>query len=123
MKTDKELRDEFDKKCMNCSFYKFKDIDEAYDYVVDYIGTFGTFKWGYELAQETIKAKDAEIESLKSAYSLIANANTEKLFEIEDKDKAIAEARELINKLLDRAEIDNDYDDYEKAKEWLESNK
>lgn len=102
------------------------------------------FKWfqkGYSLAQETIekqkkeietlddiikyqlnqiKANDEEIKSLKRAYSLIANANTEKLFELENKDKAIAEARELIITLL---RWDTEKEDEKKAKAWLGSNK
>ena len=99
--TEQELRDEFEEWANKVNVSKYNEV------------YFVIFKSGYMIAQETIKAKDSEINKW---YREWYNEHTKS-------QKAIAEARELINKLLDRAEIDNDYDDYEKAKEWLESNK
>ena len=83
----------------------------------------------WKLLQETIKSKDAEIERVKES-NLIAEML------IDNKDKAIAEARELINVALKITEERSFWikDEFimeseqveewrEKAKAWLEQNK
>lgn len=91
-----------------------------------------------ELAKlkETIKAKDAEIEKLKSDYyyrqylgsQTIKDENKRIYSLLGQKDKAIAEAREIIASSYGFIEDGDFFQDQrkvlcEKAKAWLESNK
>lgn len=137
--TEQELIDEFEKKV------PVEQYDQ-YEYTVRWL----YFKQGYSLAQETIaelesrleqsvdisvvnelnetiKAKDAEIEKLKSTF-----AGYENFKENERQLKAIAEAREIIEFAIKESKDQRerhqvDFDDLmefeEKAKAWLESNK
>ena len=153
--TDEELKEHFDEKCMRYASYEFYDIDEAYDHVNDYVGTFGTFKWGYELAQETIekqkkeieeqtkiiisngeslieyeaeiKAKNVEIENLESELGRVFIQLKGTAQKFVDNDKAIAEAREVIDLLNTTfkpvSDVLGKIDALEQAKVWLENNK
>ena len=138
--TERELRDEFEEWANKVNVSKYNEV------------YFVIFKSGYMIAQETIKAKDAEIEylikeakkELSEKDKTIAHLSSEctRLFEPTrkfwngEKDKAIAEARELINVALKITEERSFWikDEFimeseqveewrEKAKAWLEANK
>lgn len=85
-----------------------------------------------EELEETIKAKDAEIEYRKCCMDEDAKKIKLASEMLEAKDKAIAEARDLIEKLSfytkrvcgeNRLDLDLKRECLEKAKAWLEENK
>ena len=120
--TEKILRDEFE---------KIKNDNGC-------IGLLrNEFKWfqkGYSIAQETIKAKDAEIEDLKTKLNSALGelgysvpGDTPILYKCglcESKAKTIAEAREIFNFLFDgKRSVVEIWENSKKAKAWLENNK
>lgn len=118
--TEQELREQFEKEVQsNHIVIKNKDFPHIYiDEKVNMKWIY--FKKGYSLAQETIKAKDAEIKHQKE-LKIIAELL------IDSKDKAIAEAREL---LLNHIAIFESQGlqwcckkDIQEAKAWLENNR
>lgn len=64
---------------------------------------FECFKKGYSLAQETIKAKDAEIERLKSTFAGYENFQMEKQLkqELQKTREQLSESNELLIDLKD----------------------
>lgn len=156
--TEQQIRDEFEKafqsyKTMIISKVKSFDINSAEAYIgLDKAPYREGFYSGYSLSQETIaelesrieqsvdisvvnelnetiKAKDAEIERLLEQQAKDSYKERAGIFDdiIEKKDKSIAEAREL---LLNHIAIFESQGlqwcckkDIQEAKAWLENNK
>lgn len=79
-----ELRDEFEKWAMaNFNIAPELISDFKYSFTHRLIHAETAFLKGYSLAQETIKAKDAEIERLKSTFAGYENFQREKQLEQE----------------------------------------
>lgn len=85
-----------------------------------------------EELEETIKAKDAEIENLRENFAFQKFEFIRQAHQLDVKDKSITEARDLIEKLSfytkrvcgeNRLDLDLKRECLEKAKAWLEENK
>lgn len=101
-----ELRDEFEKWAMaNFNIAPELISDFKYSFTHRLIHAETAFLKGYSLAQETIKAKDAEIERLKSNFAGYENFQREKLQEQNDKLKDMIQAK-VMNESFLEAEIE-----------------
>lgn len=66
--TEQKLRDEFEKLLTNGESLEFDSLAGCYvDPNINNVWIW--FKTGHELSQETIKAKDAEIEKFKNLFN------------------------------------------------------
>ena len=141
--TEQELREQFESKRKGDDFSTILLCGQKAYWNKTIQRDWEIFKDGHSLAQETIKAKDAEIEKLKSDYyyrqylgrQTIKDENKRIYSILEQKEKAITEAIGLIEFAIKESKESKDqrerhqvdFDDLmefeEKAKAWLEINK